>query len=277
MAQGLGVFRAEALQKCASSIGNVFATVAQRRQLQVDDVEAVIEIFAEAAFPDQREQIDVGGGDDAHVDLELFGAAEAHELALLNHAQELGLRLRADGGDFVEEDRSLIGDFEEAFFGGDGAGERAFHMAEELRFQKVDGNGAGVDGHEGAVGARGGGVNRFRDQFFSSAAFPADQHRGAGRRDLRDQVEQREHLFALADDVREIEALLQRPLELNVFLAQAMGLHGLRHLRQQFVVGPRLGDVVHRAALERGARHVDGAVGGDQHDGEIADRAGGCL
>ena len=40
-------------------------------------------------------------------------------------------------------------------------------------------------------------------------------------------------------------------------------------LRDQFVVGPRLGDVILRAALEGGARHVDRAVGGDQDDGEL--------
>ena len=38
----------------------------------------------------------------------------AHELALLDYAQKLGLRFRADCGNFVEENRALIGDLEEA-------------------------------------------------------------------------------------------------------------------------------------------------------------------
>jgi len=41
---------------------------------------------------------------------------EAHEFAFLNHAQELGLGFVADGGDFVEENGALIGNFEETFF-----------------------------------------------------------------------------------------------------------------------------------------------------------------
>ena len=132
----LGVFLAVALHEVSEQRRHVFAAVAQRRQLQVNDVEAVIQIFAEAAFADEREQIDVGRGDDADIDFDLFGAAQAHKFALLDYAKQLGLRFVTDGGDFVEENRALIGDLEEAFFGGDGAGERAFDVAKELRFEQ---------------------------------------------------------------------------------------------------------------------------------------------
>ena len=112
-------------------------------------------------------------------------------------------------------------------------------------------------------------MNRLCDQLLTGAAFSADQDCRARRRDLRDEVEQREHFVALADDVGKIEALLQCAFQLHVFFAQAARFHRLGDLGQEFVVGPRLGDVVHRAALERGARHVDRAVRGDQHDGEL--------
>ncbi len=52
-------------------------------------------------------------------------------LPVLQHAQDLGLRLQAHGADFVEEERAAIGNFEQAFLAGDGAGERAFDVAEE--------------------------------------------------------------------------------------------------------------------------------------------------
>ncbi len=66
-----------------------------------------------------------------------------------------------------------------------------------------------------------------------------------------------------------VVALLERALELQVFFAQSAAFDGLRDLHEQFVVGPRLGDVILRAALKRGARHVDRAVSGNQHDGKI--------
>ena len=64
-------------------------------------------------------------------------------------------------------------------------------------------------------------MNRLGDQLLAGTAFAADQHGGARRRHLGDQIEQRQHLVALADDVGEIETLLQRALELDVFFAQA--------------------------------------------------------
>jgi hypothetical protein len=50
----------------------------------------------------------------AHVDFLLGAAAEAAELALLQHAQQLDLRRRRHLGDLVEEQRAAIGQLEAA-------------------------------------------------------------------------------------------------------------------------------------------------------------------
>src|SRR5438552_6635780 len=52
-------------------------------------------------------------------------------------------------------------------------------------------------------------------------------------------------------------------------VAKTARFDGLRYLSEQFLVGPRLGNVIHRAVLEGGARHIDRAVGGDQYDREV--------
>src|SRR5204862_7236468 len=82
------------------------------------------------------------------------GAAEAHEFALLNHTQQLSLRFRADGRDFVKENRALIRHFEQTLFRGYGARKGALYVTKKLRFQKIDGNGSGVHGHKGSVRSR---------------------------------------------------------------------------------------------------------------------------
>src|ERR1700675_5059400 len=105
------------------------------------------QVFTETSFANEREEIDVRSGHDADVHFDLFRAAETHEFAFLDDAQELGLRFRTDGGDFVEKDGALIGDFEKTLFGSDGAGEGAFDMAKYLRFEKVHGDRAGIYGH----------------------------------------------------------------------------------------------------------------------------------
>src|SRR5258708_1297067 len=212
----------------------------------------MVEIFAEAAFADEGEEVHVGGGDDAHVDFNLFGAAETHKFALLNDAEELGLRFWADGGDFVKEDGALIGDFEEAFLGSHGAGKGTLDVAEKLRFKEIDRNGAGVDRDECFVRAGGGGVDSLGDELLAGAAFAADEHGGARRRYLGDKVQQRQHLFAFANDAGEIEALLEGALELDVFFAQAAGLNGFRDLRERPGVRPRPGAVNPVTAFESG-------------------------
>ncbi len=82
---------------------------------------------------------------------------------------------------------------------------------------------------------------------------------------MRHEVQHGKNSLALADDVREVVALFERALQLHVFFAQSPAFDRQRHLGQQFVVRPRLGDVVARAVFERRARHVDGAIRGDQH------------
>jgi hypothetical protein len=54
---------------------HVLAAVAQRGQFDGDDREAVVEVFAEAPLPDGLLEVDVGGGDDTHVDLARRGVA----------------------------------------------------------------------------------------------------------------------------------------------------------------------------------------------------------
>ena len=55
-------------QKCSASSGDVVATVAQRRQRNADDVEAIQQVEPEASGRDLLPQIAVGGGDQPHVD-----------------------------------------------------------------------------------------------------------------------------------------------------------------------------------------------------------------
>ena len=90
--------------------------LAQRRQLELDDLQPVVQILAEArpcstAFL----EIAVRGRYDPDVDLEWArGPADALEGTLLQHAQNLGLGLGLHVADLVEEDRAAVGRFEAA-------------------------------------------------------------------------------------------------------------------------------------------------------------------
>ena len=60
-----------------------------------------------------------------------------------------------------------------------------------------------------------------------------------------------QHPLALADDVGETVALLQRALELDVFALQPAFRDHALDLDQQFFVVPGLGEIIVGAALQR--------------------------
>ena len=135
------VLRAEALEEGHGQQGDVALALAQGRQVDRHHVEPIIEVLAERPFGDHLGQVAVGGGDQADVDVVLGGVADLLHAFALQHAEQLALGLHAEVGDFVEEQRALVGGLEQALLGGDGPGERAFHVAEQLAFQEAWGPG----------------------------------------------------------------------------------------------------------------------------------------
>ena len=127
--------RRGAPMKCWTSSGMSPLPLAERRHAHRHDLQAEEEVLAETARRDLGLQVAVRRGDDAHVDLDRLGRADAPDLALLEHAQELHLHLRADLADLVEEERPAVGLLEEAALRGGRARERAPLVPEELTLE----------------------------------------------------------------------------------------------------------------------------------------------
>ena len=70
---------------------DVAGALAQRRQLDRDHVDAVVELLAELPLGDGLAQVAVRRRHDAHVHVDERGAADAADLPLLQRAQELDL------------------------------------------------------------------------------------------------------------------------------------------------------------------------------------------
>ena len=120
--------RAAAKQAPQEMLGqerDVLAALAQRRQRDRDDVQAVVQVLAELPFGHELLQVPLRGGDDAHVHRERSRAADALDRPLLQHAQQLHLHRQRDVADLVEEDGAAFGHLEAARAVLDGAGERA--------------------------------------------------------------------------------------------------------------------------------------------------------
>jgi hypothetical protein len=129
----------------SSEEGDVGLALAERRNAEVDDVEAEEEVFAEAAGLDHLGEIAVGGGEDAGVDGDGVVGADGANFFLLEGAEELGLEVEGEFADLVEEDSAAIGGGEKAGLGAVGSGEGAFDVAEEFAFDEGGDEGAAVD------------------------------------------------------------------------------------------------------------------------------------
>src|SRR5207253_5438298 len=127
-------------------------------------------------------------------DLDGAIAADAPDLALLEHAQELRLQVERQLAELVEKNGAAVRRFERALPRRGRAGERALLVPEQLRLDERPRDRAAVDDDERLVLALGQGMDRLRDQIFSGAGLAFDEHRRLGRRDALDEPEDLAHL-----------------------------------------------------------------------------------
>ena len=88
---------------------DILASFPERRRAELDDVQAVEEVLAEAVLADGLDDVAVGGGDQADLDAQLLVAAHAGEAAVLEEAEQLGLEGTAHVANFIQEDGAAVG------------------------------------------------------------------------------------------------------------------------------------------------------------------------
>ena len=152
--------------------------------MHVEDAQPVEEIVAEPSGGHLGHQIAVGRGDEPDVGLEGRRPADALELPLLQHAEELDLHRGGELADLVEEERAIGRQLEASGLLPVGPGEGAALVTEQLGFEQRVGQRRAVDRHERAVGARTAVVDGTGDQLLPRPALPGDQHGRLGARHL---------------------------------------------------------------------------------------------
>ena len=93
---------------------DIFLAIAQRRQMDVEDVEAVKQVLAQMAAAHRFLGHLIGGRHHPHVHFEFGLAAQPPHLGIFQNAQQLGLRLQGHFADFVQQQRAVLGHFEAA-------------------------------------------------------------------------------------------------------------------------------------------------------------------
>ena len=197
-------------------------------------------------------QIPVRRGDDAHIDVQRRRPADALELFFFERAQNLGLHRERQIADFVEEQRAPVRELELAGLSLRRAGERAFLVAEQLRFEQRLGNRRAVDGDERTVRPRAERVERPREQLLAGAALSFEQHGGVGGSRA---VQRHGHLLQLrivADNQRRTAALGQLVFQDHVFGRQPALCERALDQQQQMIRTDRLRQEVERPFFHRG-------------------------
>src|SRR5712692_2569978 len=255
---------------------DVLAPLPERRHVDGQYIETIEEVVAERPLAHRLAEIDVGGGEHAHVDRDRPHAAHPLHLALLEHAEQARLEIEAQGADLVEEDGTAVSQLELAELARVGAGEGAALVAEQLRFDQRVGNGRHVDGDEGLVTARAAPMDGPRHQFLAGAALARDEHRRRRLGDLRDQLIDAHHLGMAADQALEAIGALpsagrqRRPQAEDLALERSLFERALDE-EIEIVHVERLHEVVVGAQPHGGdgGAHVPDGGGQDHDDGRV--------
>ena len=164
-------------KEMANQCADVLRSLPQRRQMDGNHVQAIIEVLPKAPFADHRHQITIGRRDDAHIYADFLPPSDAANPAGLQCAQQPRLRFGRHVPDFVEKQRPAIRLLELADLLADSSGEGSALVTEELAFKKIVRNGCHVDRHERPRLARTELVDGFRHQFLACTTLAGDQDR----------------------------------------------------------------------------------------------------
>src|SRR5205085_646488 len=186
-ADGAGACACGALCEVARERHDVFAPLAQGRQVKRDGVQTVEQVLPEAPFAHLALNVAVRRGDDSHVNAYSVVRTDASNLPLLQRAQQFHLKRRSRLRYLVEKNSSAVGFLKQAAPLALGPCERAAHVAEQFRLDKLRRYRAAVDGDELAFGALAPEVYCARDDFLARARLARDEHGQAGRGDATDE------------------------------------------------------------------------------------------
>ena len=189
----------------------------------------------------------------------------------MQRAQQPGLGLGGHVTDLVEEQRAAIGLFELADCLGDGAGESALLVAEQLAFDQIGGDGRSVDCDERPGAAVAEFVNRLGHQLLAGAALAGNQHREIIAQHPRDHAVDALHRRA-APDQRHCLALAPRKRAIAIFQRGRARACGLAHGVDQLVEVERLGKIFEGFALASAHCGIERILG-REHDHRHVGRA----
>ena len=153
---------------------DIGSSVMEGGEVDGEDVESIVEVFAEFSFFHEFFEVAAGCGDESDIDFDFVVASDAGEGSFLDESEEFDLDRLAEVADFVEEEGSSVCGFCATASGIDCAGEGAFFVPEEFAFDEVVGEGCAVDADERFIFSFAGLLDGAGDELFSCSGSSAD-------------------------------------------------------------------------------------------------------
>jgi len=135
-ARRLSMFAAGLSDEAIDQKRNIVFAVTQRRQVERQNSQAVVEILPELLGLDQFGQIFVCGRNDSCIDLDRLIASDALDFTFLENPQQLRLEGRSRVGNLIEKNRPAVRLFEQPSLVDHGSGKGPFHMPEQFTLKE---------------------------------------------------------------------------------------------------------------------------------------------
>src|SRR5206468_5480506 len=206
------VLFAEAAQEVPDERRNFFPARSQWGNGDRDHVEPIVQILSKLAVGHEHGEVAIRRGDEANVGRDQLRAADAEELRVLEHVEQLSLQTQRHLADLVEEERPLMSKLEFAGLATMCPRERSLLVPEQLRFEQFRGQRRAIDLHEGLVQAAGDLVDGPGYHFLAHPALTSEEHGHVGVR--RPSYDVFDGAHALAASEEEIE-IVGRPITLG--------------------------------------------------------------
>jgi len=201
---------------------DIVLSLPQRRQDDRENIDAIVDVLAELIGLDELLKVAIRGADYAYIGLAGLVAADALELAFLEHSEQFYLKGRGKVADPVEEERSGFGLFDSAYSGLDGAGECALFMSEQLASEQILTERGAVDLHERPLRPEAGIVHRVCDQLLTGSRFTANYDGGVSGGDLVNRAVDLSHHTGITDDILRSESIFQLVLQADVLVFERL-------------------------------------------------------
>src|ERR1700722_5915424 len=223
-------------QKMRSEYRNVVPAFAQRRDFQGKNAQPVVQIRAEPPLTDEAIEVVIGGGNDAHLGVTCAVTTDRLKLAVLQHAEQLGLHFWRQIADLVEKKSAAVRQLKAPDSIGHGPAKGALNVTKQLAFEQLARNRTAVELDQGTLTLRTVLMDGAGHQFLADAGLAQNKYGSICWRDHFNLLEDAADSGAAAQNFDSAGSVLN--------LLTQIGILGLETLTQpiNLIESARIGD-----------------------------------